>query len=725
MFKYILFMIIIFTSFSFSNNFNTASIDLSPEEKKLIQSKEIIVSSEYENIPFNFRLGNKNVGYTIDILNLISKKTGLKIKYKNVSNSSEATKLFYDNQIDVLTSLIDLNYIDNVTFSRPYINLDYYVFSNSNFQKFVSLDELSDVNVVVQKGSFWEMFFKQKYPNISLLTSSSLDESIQKVLTNEADFTILNNIAYNYYKEKYKIKNIEIKKIENSIRDLLAQGYHFTLKKEDVVLKNIIDKAIKSITLEEIKQIDKKWFSAVDESNSFNQKINLSILEKNYLDNKNRKLNYCIEPNFAEYNHNNNLLYKNLVDKISDRLDTKIQLVNAKNKSEALDLVKQRKCDFIPLAIKTDDKKEYFDFTDSYMNSPYVLATLEKSLYVVDLQDVINKDIAIVKGQHINEFLKNKYPDKKFIEVQDVQEGLELLNNGFVFGFLDSLMNVAYEINANNYNDINISGTFEYGLDISIATRNDEPILNTIMNQVINDISKEDKKEIYNNWFNIDVTNRIDYDLFLRILIVLIFLIVIGFIWNLSIRNEKKNTLKSLDEVKKLKNDLLDKNKELVEQTLTDELTQLSNRRKTTETIEYELKRFRRTKNPFAVVLLDIDLFKKINDTHGHLIGDEVLKEFSRILQNTVRDSDIVGRWGGEEFIIIAPNTSVENANKLAEKLRKLIQVHDFNKAGKITASFGITESKYNDTKELIVDRADKALYTSKRTGRNKVIAFN
>ena len=725
MFKYILFMIIIFTSFSFSNNFNIASINLSSEENNLIQTKEIIVSSEYENIPFNFRLGNKNVGYTIDILNLISKKTGLKIKYKNVSNSSEATKLFYDNQIDVLTSLIDLNYIDNVTFSRPYINLDYYVFSNSNFQKFVSLDELSDVNVVVQKGSFWEMFFKQKYPNISLLTSSSLDESIQKVLTNEADFTILNNIAYNYYKEKYKIKNIEIKKIENSIRDLLAQGYHFTLKKEDVVLKNIIDKAIKSITLEEIKQIDKKWFSAVDESNSFNQKINLSILEKNYLDNKNRKLNYCIEPNFAEYNHNNNLLYKNLVDKISDRLDTKIQLVNAKNKSEALDLVKQRKCDFIPLAIKTDDKKEYFDFTDSYMNSPYVLATLEKSLYVVDLQDVINKDIAIVKGQHINEFLKNKYPDKKFIEVQDVQEGLELLNNGFVFGFLDSLMNVAYEINANNHNDINISGTFEYGLDISIATRNDEPILNTIMNQVINDISKEDKKEIYNNWFNIDVTNRIDYDLFLRILIVLIFLIVIGFIWNLSIRNEKKNTLKSLDEVKKLKNNLLDKNKELVEQTLTDELTQLSNRRKTTETIEYELKRFRRTKNPFAVVLLDIDLFKKINDTHGHLIGDEVLKEFSRILQNTVRDSDIVGRWGGEEFIIIAPNTSVENANKLAEKLRKLIQVHDFNKAGKITASFGITESKYNDTKELIVDRADKALYTSKRTGRNKVIAFN
>ncbi len=167
--------------------------------------------------------------------------------------------------------------------------------------------------------------------------------------------------------------------------------------------------------------------------------------------------------------------------------------------------------------------------------------------------------------------------------------------------------------------------------------------------------------------------------------------------------------------------DISDK-KKIETLSITDGLTQLFNRRKLDEVILSEIDRFDRYKQPFSVVLLDLDNFKNINDTYGHKIGDLVLVKLANMLNMINRKTDIAGRWGGEEFMIICPNTHVAGAMKLAEKLRKAIEAENFPTVGNITSSFGVTQCYEGDTDDDIFLRTDNALYQAKEAGRNCVV---
>lgn len=166
-------------------------------------------------------------------------------------------------------------------------------------------------------------------------------------------------------------------------------------------------------------------------------------------------------------------------------------------------------------------------------------------------------------------------------------------------------------------------------------------------------------------------------------------------------------------------------NAHLKKLSITDQLTNLYNRKQITEVLNKEFERFKRYNINFSMILMDIDNFKKINDTYGHLIGDKVLKEFAKILQNNIRKSDVIGRWGGEEFIIICPKTNIHNCKILANKLLKIIQEKKYLKGINITSSIGLTTTKgstknYND----LLKASDKALYNSKRKGKNRIESY-
>ena len=165
----------------------------------------------------------------------------------------------------------------------------------------------------------------------------------------------------------------------------------------------------------------------------------------------------------------------------------------------------------------------------------------------------------------------------------------------------------------------------------------------------------------------------------------------------------------------------IDENKKLQRYATTDSLTQLPNRFQIDEILKLEDKSFQRYKDSFSVILVDIDFFKKVNDIYGHNVGDMVLIEFANILKRHTRSSDIVGRWGGEEFLIICPKTNLEGAVLHAELLRSAVEKHTFEKVAKQTASFGVAEYTEGDILESLFIRVDKALYEAKRNGRNQV----
>ena len=158
----------------------------------------------------------------------------------------------------------------------------------------------------------------------------------------------------------------------------------------------------------------------------------------------------------------------------------------------------------------------------------------------------------------------------------------------------------------------------------------------------------------------------------------------------------------------------------------TDELTGLSNRRAIMSEGEEEMERARRFSRPFCCMMFDIDHFKSINDTYGHDVGDVVLKKVSGVVNDSLRQSDSLGRIGGEEFLLIAPETDEDEAARLAERVRSNVEAIDFDEMRdrKVTVSIGISKLEGDEELSEVIHQADEALYESKNTGRNRVSVF-
>jgi diguanylate cyclase (GGDEF)-like protein len=200
---------------------------------------------------------------------------------------------------------------------------------------------------------------------------------------------------------------------------------------------------------------------------------------------------------------------------------------------------------------------------------------------------------------------------------------------------------------------------------------------------------------------------------------------------------ELKARLNSMLRIKRLQEELEERERQLLEanerlrhMSQTDGLTGLDNRRNLEERIEEMFEHAKRLNEPFSCVMCDLDRFKSVNDTHGHQAGDAVLKQFAKILRHEVREIDRAGRYGGEEFMLLLPDTVLDAAVTFAERVRKQVEEHTFTFEGTSicrTASFGVSawpHPKIANCDEL-VRAADNALYVAKETGRNRVVRFD
>ena len=154
---------------------------------------------------------------------------------------------------------------------------------------------------------------------------------------------------------------------------------------------------------------------------------------------------------------------------------------------------------------------------------------------------------------------------------------------------------------------------------------------------------------------------------------------------------------------------------------VTDRLTGLVNRLGLEQAFIREIACAERDHTQMAVILADIDKFKLVNDAHGHQVGDTVLQEFAAILRREAQSHDVVARWGGEEFLILCPNTNLEEALRLAERMRASVAAYAFSVVRAKTSSFGVAAFHRGDTEAALVKRADDALYRAKESGRNRI----
>jgi polar amino acid transport system substrate-binding protein len=367
---------------------------------------------------------------------------------------------------------------------------------------------------------------------------------------------------------------------------------------------------------------------------------------------------------------------------------------------EVFDAIKTKTTDLVIGASFSKEKGQYAIFSKPYASFDHVIVTNKTIDFLSGIAALKGKRIAIAEGYDIEDAIATRYPNITLVSVEDTREALRMLSSGRVDAVIDILPVVAYLMNKDNHIDLKISGTTEFSFDLRFMIRNDYPELKSIIDKSIDSITVAEKQRILNRYIAITYEDRVDYRWVMGIGLIAVIIISIFVYRQFEMGRYHKKLLKM---------------------ATTDPLTGLANRIRLDQKLLECYQSFQRSERNFVVIIIDLDYFKRVNDTFGHLVGDKTLVTLAKLLRDNIRNTDTIGRWGGEEFMIISPETSIEGGESLAEKIKSVIEEYTFPDIIRMTCSFGISESRHNDRIEDIVGRADRALYRAKEEGRNRI----
>ena len=610
----------------------------------------------------------------------------------------------------------------------------------------------ASLNIMMKKvGVSYDDVFLQKHTyNINDLIDDKTDV-VAIYVSNQPFYLEEKNISYNiidpanfgfdfYENILFTNQNI-LKNNPKMVKDFVSatlKGWKYALENEDEIIDLIISnystkKTKKALQYEAniiktslmpknipVGEIDKRRFERIitlyEELGILGQKdynlepfiyhdkndINLSLHEIEWIK-KNKTIYFAGNPNWLPYEGFEDEKYVGIVKEHLKLIEkyTGLQFLKLESStwSESINFAINKNIDMLS-ETTSSLLKDKMSFTKSYLSSPLVMVMSKKASYQNSLEDIQDKKIAVIKDHGYISEIKKDYPNLNYHEVNTLQEGLLVIENGQADVFLSALPQGSFWINKLGLQNLRIVGKTKYKASLSFAIRSDYPELVGILNKAIDRIPKNIQQDILAHWTKTKYIEKTDYKM-LWVLFAISAIIITFLVF-------RHRTLTKY-------------NKELTYLSQTDNLTKTYNRIKINQVLEEQMNLFQRYKETFGVILIDIDYFKKVNDKFGHDVGDIVLIEFVNHIKNNIRDVDYLGRWGGEEFLLVCPKMSETGLKKLAEKLRKKIEEALFTKTHKMTASFGVSTSINNHTIKDIIKNADIALYKAKNEGRNRV----
>ena len=453
--------------------------------------------------------------------------------------------------------------------------------------------------------------------------------------------------------------------------------------------------------------------------------IGLTQAERDFLKAK-KVLRVCVDPDRLPFdgvdeNRQHTGLSKDYFDIFSRMLGVRMVVPEVADWNDLIRKAKSRECDVVAQINASEKRKSFLDFTTPYFYLPLAVVTRYDRIFVEESLEGAGTQFAVIEGDIANDKLRRRYPGIVLVEVKNNIQAMEMVYNGEVFGYIGAQGAVAFAIQSLDLSKLAVTGSLPLRYELSVATRNDEPLLGSAFEKAVLHVDPKEAQSIRDKWIAIAIEKVTDYTLLWLTLLVLGTVIVVSLYWNHYLAKANRKIRDTLNELHEAQAQLEDQNRVFKQQSITDALTGIYNRLKLDEDIAYAIKLASRTKREFSIILLDIDHFKMVNDQFGHLIGDELLKAFASLLLGSIRKSDIVGRWGGEEFLIICPDTDLQGCEKLAEQLRMKISRQEFPGEKVLSASLGIAVHHQDEKADSLIGRVDKALYRAKKQGRNSV----
>ena len=392
-----------------------------------------------------------------------------------------------------------------------------------------------------------------------------------------------------------------------------------------------------------------------------------------------------------------------LVALATSRAKLQVALYPTKTWEESVAASKAGKCQLASFLNQSPERDQWLIFTEPLLVDPNVLIVREDSPSPGDLATLKGRSIALPKESAVYERVRHDFPNLKLIGTDSEYEAFGMVSNRKADMTLRSRIVAGQNIKEKGWFNLKIASEVPgYENVLRMGVLKSLPALRDQLNGGIATITRAERERIINRYVEIKMVTdvQIDYTPAIWLGVVLVAVIVTSLWWM-----RRLNAL----------------NRRLQQLSVTDALTGLFNRTGLSASLPLDIERAQRYRRPLSVVLLDLDHFKRVNDEYGHLVGDQVLVEFAKLIQATVRQIDAIYRWGGEEFLIVCPETPPELVSNLTERVLDGVRRHRFPMQRTMTVSAGIANLGAGDTMTSLLQRADEALYQAKTAGRDRI----
>ena len=397
-------------------------------------------------------------------------------------------------------------------------------------------------------------------------------------------------------------------------------------------------------------------------------------------------------------------LVVDLARALAERADLNAE-VHVMDWADAQRMVQGGEADALLQINSNPEREKIYDFSAPLLESNFCIFRKDSRLEIQGIDALFGLTVGVESKGYPILMLKN-YPQIKMKIIPSWKVGFDLINAGEIDAVIVDRWVGEYELYAHNIEGIAVVDEPVVTNYSAIAVRKDNRQLLERINYGLKQIREDGTRSvILSKWKKKEIVYlpREKWNLFLAFIAVSVLAFILLFMVLAYARRIRKINLA------------------LTELATIDTLTGVFNRLKINETMELLFTKFERYDRPFSVIMVDIDKFKRVNDKFGHQAGDKVLVQVVNTIKTSIRKVDHLGRWGGEEFLIISPETNVAGVKVLSEHIRTEIEKSDFGIPVKMTISAGAAEIQPDETVTSLISRVDCALYTAKNGGRNRV----
>jgi diguanylate cyclase (GGDEF)-like protein len=434
-------------------------------------------------------------------------------------------------------------------------------------------------------------------------------------------------------------------------------------------------------------------------------------------------LNLCVDPDWMPFEgvidgvHTG--IASDYLSLFSELTPYSFNILLTKSWKETTDRLKAGDCDLTLMLNSSAEREKYLSFTLPYFFGPNVLVSNKDIPFMQDVSAIGDRSLGVVSGYRLLDEIPLYYPSANIQVVPSEEAGLIAVEQGDIDVYVGSLYSISLRIQQLELKSLKINGWISIQDKLRIGFTKPNKALVPIFNQAIDKITTAQHNETLNRWSNVQVIKQTDYTLFYYLLAGAS-LIILMLLWRYVVSAKLMSVLSHKNkQLEQVKHALTSANKNLEYLSFHDDLTSLYNRHYFMSALKTQFARLSREQCNSVILMIDLDFFKRINDQHGHMTGDKVLKQFATVLMTVLRAGDTAARWGGEEFIVLLPEANKDQSLSLASRLVKAIEQYSFAADIQLTVSIGMSQHKVGDSIESWIERADTALYQAKDEGRN------